>query len=187
MTDFDLRHHIQAILAETTEENLDTLTELIFEKTARKDVREAYRQALPVIIRNELARAPRPDHGSGGGDQFAGATQDAPAPSVGTTHIAGTGTVDYRQGLATSRVARFRRNNFRITVWVGEKTYRHILDCTRADLEHAAAQSHEKAEANLRAAERYEKLLKVMTDNGAEKVSDLTDEQICSVFGDCDE
>jgi hypothetical protein len=188
---FDLRQHIRTVLAETSEENLDTLTSLIFDRTPKSATREAYRQALTEMVRKELATAPRapkhdsdsrldqeqsdaqpvriePGHNSAGEGQTGGDTQ------IQSTLPGGN--------LRNSRTALFRRNRWRISVWIGDKTYRNILDCTRADLEFAAEESHRQAEANAATERRYRRLAKLMADRGVDTVAELSDEEIWEVM-----
>jgi hypothetical protein len=67
-------------------------------------------------------------------------------------------------------------------VWIGDKTYRNILDCTRADLEFAAEESHRQAEANAATERRYRRLAKLMADRGVDTVAELSDEEIWEVM-----
>lgn len=185
MTTFDLRQHIRDVLAETTEENLDILTAMVFDRTPHNAIREAYRQALTEAVRAELPRATRPDQreldaqvgriGAGsdsttGGSQVRPDTQILRAPSGGGN-------------VRNSRAARLRRARFRLNVHVGQRTFRNILDCTAEDLLFAAAECDRMAEANAQAAERYRRLVKVMLQRQVEKVADLTDEEIEEVIG----
>lgn len=182
---FDLRQHIRDVLAETTEENLDTLTAMVFDRTPRNAIREAYRQALTEAVRAELPRAIRPDQmtldthsatiGAGsdsttGGSHQLPDTQGDPAPSGGGN-------------VRNSRAARLRRARFRLNVHVGQRTFRNILDCTAEDLLFAAAECDQMAEANAQAAERYRRLAKVMNQRQVGKVADLTDEEIEEAIG----
>lgn len=185
MTTFDLRQHIRDVLAETTEENLDILTAMVFDRTPHNAIREAYRQALTEAVRAELPRAIRPDHGTpdthtpvigAGSDSTTGGSQ-----SLSDTHRShapsGGGNV------RNSRAARLRRARFRLNVHVGQRTFRNILDCTAEDLLFAASECDRMAEANAQAAERYRRLVKVMLQRQVEKVADLTDEEIEEVIG----
>lgn len=182
---FDLRQHIRDVLAETTEENLDILTAMVFDRTPHNAIREAYRQALTEAVRAELPRATRPDHfradtqnlrvGAGsdsttGGSQVQPDTHRSHAPSGGGN-------------VRNSRAARLRRARFRLNVHVGQRTFRNILDCTAEDLLFAAAECDRMAEANAQAAERYRRLVKVMNQRQVEKVADLTDEEIEEAIG----
>lgn len=181
---FDLRQHIRTILAETSEENLDTLTSLVFEATPKATSREAYRQALPEVIRKELAKAPRLDHPTPDtqngciepGQDIAGEGQD------------GTDTQDVATlpsgNVRNSRAALFRRTRFRISVWIGDKTYRNILECTAENLAFAAAESDRQAEANAATARKYRRLVKVMEQRQVSTVAELTDEEIQEALGD---
>jgi hypothetical protein len=188
---FDLRQHIRTILAETSEENLDTLTSLIFDRTPKSATREAYRQALTEVVRKELATAPRaPKHDSDSrldqsradaheiriepGSTSAGEGHPCSDTQIGRTLPGGN--------LRNSRTALFRRNRWRISVWIGDKTYRNILDCTRADLEFAAEESHRQAEANAATERRYRRLAKLMADRGVDTVAELSDEEIWEVM-----
>lgn len=182
---FDLRQHIRDVLAETTEENLDTLTAMVFDRTPRNAIREAYRQALTEAVRAELPRAIRPDHTAAdtqpviigaGSDSTTGGSQD-----IADTHddCAPSGGGNVRN----SRAARLRRARFRLNVHVGQRTFRNILDCTAEDLLFAAAECDRMAEANAQAAERYRRLVKVMNQRQVEKVADLTDEEIEEAIG----
>ena len=182
---FDLRQHIRDILAETTEENLDVLTTIVFERTPHDAIREAYRQALTEAVRAELPRAIRPDQGAiathtatigAGSDSTTEErhpildTQSAAAPSGGGN-------------VRNSRAARLRRARFRLNVHVGRRIFRNILDCTVEDLLFAAAECDQMADANAQAAERYRRLVKVMNQRQVEKVGDLTDEEIEEAVG----
>lgn len=181
---FDLRLHIRAVLAETAEENLDTLASMVFDRTAVADVREAYRQALTEIVRRELATAPRPDHTAHDAQQtFVGSGLSSAGDDQGSldTHLAG---VVSGGNIRNSRAALFRRYRFRESVWVGEKTFRNILDCTAQDLAFAAAESERQAENNAAASRRYRRLAKAMAEHGAATVAELTDEQIRQAMGD---
>jgi len=189
---FDLRQHIRTILAETSEENLDTLTSLIFDRTPKSATREAYRQALTEVVRKELATAPRaPKHDSDSRlDQRTSDTQgtiiEPGSKSAGEGHRSlDTQVARTLPGgnLRNSRTALFRRNRWRISVWIGDKTYRNILDCTRADLEFAAEESHRQAEANAARERQYRRLAKLMADRGVDTVAELTDEEIQEVMG----
>jgi hypothetical protein len=188
---FDLRQHIRTILAETTEENLDTLTSLIFDRTPKSATREAYRQALTEVVRKELATAPRApkessdsrpdhvDHDAQGGHIGPGST----SAGEGQRSFDAQGNPTLPGGnLRNSRTALFRRNRWRISVWIGDKTYRNILDCTRADLEFAAEESHRQAEANAATERRYRRLAKLMADRGVDTVAELSDEEIWEVM-----
>lgn len=183
---FNLRDHIRDILAETAEENLDALTALVFDRTPRNAIREAYRQALTEAVRAELPRATRPDQRSSDTQSLAiGAGSDS---TTGGSHQ----RPDTHRGFApsgggnvrNSRAARLRRARFRLNVHVGQRTYRNILDCTAEDLLFAAAECDQMAQANAQAAERYRRLVKVMNQRQVEKVADLTDEEIEEVVGD---
>ena len=182
---FDLRQHIRDVLAETTEENLDILTAMVFDRTPHNAIREAYRQALTEAVRAELPRAIRPDHG----------TPDTHTPVIGAGSDSTTGgsqvqndthrNITFPGGgnIRNSRAARLRRARFRLNVHVGRRTFRNILDCTVEDLLFAAAECDRMAEANAQAAERYRRLVKVMNQRQVEKVADLTDEEIEEVIG----
>lgn len=182
---FDLRQHIRDVLAETTEENLDVLTAMVFDRTPHNAIREAYRQALTEAVRVELPRAIRPDQGTIDTHiRIIGADQDsttggsqAIADTHGATAPSGGGNV------RNSRAARLRRARFRLNVHVGQRTFRNILDCTAEDLLFAAAECDRMAEANAQAAERYRRLVKVMNQRQVEKVADLTDEEIEEAIG----
>lgn len=182
---FDLRQHIRDILAETTEENLDILTAMVFDRTPHNAIREAYRQALTEAVRAELPRATRPDQRS--------CDTQRPAIGAGSDSIAGEGhpypdtqkarTLSGGGNVRNSRAARLRRARFRLNVHVGQRTFRNILDCTAEDLLFAAAECDRMAEANAQAAERYRRLVKVMNQRQVEKVADLTDEEIEEAIG----
>lgn len=183
---FDLRRHIRDILAETTEENLDILTAMVFDRTPHNAIREAYRQALTEAVRAELPRAIRPDQtgadtqpviiGAGSDSTTGEGGQSAPDTQNACT-LPGGGNV------RNSRAARLRRARFRLNVHVGQRTFRNILDCTAEDLLFAASECDRMAEANAQAAERYRRLVKVMLQRQVEKVADLTDEEIEEVIG----
>lgn len=183
---FDLRQHIRDILAETAEENLDTLTTLVFDRTPRNATREAYRQALTEAVRAELPGATRPDHRSDDAHAIPiGAGSDSTTGEGHTrldTH--GTDTLPGGGNVRNSRAARLRRARFRLNVHVGQRTFRNILDCTAEDLLFAASECDQMAEANAQAAERYRRLVKVMNQRQVEKVAELTDEEIEEVVGD---
>jgi hypothetical protein len=189
---FDLRQHIRTILAETSEENLDTLTSLIFDRTPKSATREAYRQALTEVVRKELATAPRASRESQDPrlDQTRTDTHGRSIDPGSTSAGEGQRTPDIQSpdtlpggNLRNSRTALFRRNRWRISVWIGDKTYRNILDCTRADLEFAAEESHRQAQANAATERRYRRLAKLMADRGVDTVAELTDEEIQEVMG----
>jgi len=188
---FDLRQHIRAILTDTTEENLDTLANLIFERTPKAATSEAYRQALTETVRRELATVPRKDSRP---DQLAADTQrDTIEPGQSTvtgedqTRIAAqsAGVLPGGGNVRNSRVALFRKHRVRLSLWLGNKTYRDIERCTIADLEFAAAESDRQSEANATTARKYRKLVKVMQQHHVEVVADLSDEQVEEVL--CDE
>lgn len=201
MTDFDLRTHIRTVLAETTSESLDDLTALIFSRTPKAEIREAYRQALAEIVRKELAYAPRApknaesvifhssDHTglTDSGDEHAEeaiqhvSTVTVQRPTAEQPHPV---QVAPRVNVGNSRIALFRRNHYRMSVWVGDKTYRHILDCTQEDLIFAAAESDRQSVANAVTARRYRRLLKAMEHAAAAKVADLSDAQIEEALSD---
>lgn len=171
MTDFNLQAHIRGILAETDETQIGDLVDIVFRRTARRDLAEAYRQALPNVVRNALIASPR--------------AIETPIEREGSIAAPGT-TAEVRRpanNLRNSRVALLRRNRFRISVWVGGGVYREILDCTIEDLLFATDESDRKAAANAAAAERYRRLVKAMEQHGASKVADLTDEQITEALG----
>lgn len=184
---FDLRQHIRDILAGTTEENLDILTAMVFDRTPHNAIREAYRQALTEAVRAELPRAIRPDQtGADTQPVIIGAGSDSTtgegghmAPDTQSTSTPSPGGGNVRN----SRAARLRRARFRLNVHVGQRTFRNILDCTAEDLLFAAAECDRMAEANAQAAERYRRLVKVMLQRQVEKVADLTDEEIEEVIG----
>lgn len=179
MSEFNLTQHIRGILAGSSEENLDELTDLVFRATWKRDHAEAYRQALPDAIRHQLASHPRADTNTGGKGQMETDAQDCytlpagndPQDTVGPEAL-------IRPNLRNSRAALLRRNRFRLSVWLGNKTYRNILECTAADLEFAAGESDRQATANAQQAERYRRLVKAMREANAETVNALTDEQI---------
>lgn len=182
---FDLRQHIRDVLAETTEENLDVLTAMVFDRTPHNAIREAYRQALTEAVRVELPRAIRPDQMTpdtqtafigAGSDSTTGGSHQRPDTHRGFAPSGGG-------NVRNSRAARLRRARFRLNVHVGQRTYRNILDCTVEDLLFAAAECDRMAEANAQAAERYRRLVKVMNQRQVEKVGDLTDEEIEEVVG----
>lgn len=182
---FDLRRHIRDVLAETTEENLDILTAMVFDRTPHNAIREAYRQALTEAVRAELPRAIRPDQRScdtqrpaigAGSDSTTGGSHSRPDTQLAST-LPGGGNI------RNSRAARLRRARFRLNVHVGQRTFRNILDCTVEDLLFAASECDRMAEANAQAAERYRRLVKVMNQRQVEKVADLTDEEIEEVVG----
>jgi hypothetical protein len=188
---FDLRQHIRTILAETTEENLDTLTSLIFDRTPKSATREAYRQALTEVVRKELATAPRAPKESSDSrlDQSRADAHEIRIEPGSTSAGEGHRSLDLHRtptlsggNLRNSRTALFRRNRWRISVWIGDKTYRNILDCTRADLEFAAEESHRQAEANAATERRYRRLAKLMADRGVDTVAELSDEEIWEVM-----
>lgn len=186
MNEFDLRAHIRAALAETTEENLYTLTELILKGIPKRAYAEALAQALPEVVRKELATAPRAatedsrfGHLEAGthtrnaepGNNSASEGQATSEPHRPSTPTGG-------QNTRNSRASIFRRNRFRISVWIGQGNYRPILDCTVAELEFAAEESHRQAEANAATERKYRRLVKKMIQRQAEKVADLTDAEI---------
>lgn len=183
---FNLRDHIREVLAGTAEENLDALTALVFDRTPRNAIRQAYRQALTEAVRAELPRATRP-----GQSQFdaqrggAGAGQDSSTGGgQGGFETQPSHTLPGGGNVRNSRAAMFRRARFRMNVHVGSRTFRNILDCTADDLLFAATECDQMAEANAQAAERYRRLVKVMNQRAVEKVSELTDEEIAEVVGD---
>lgn len=190
--DFDLRQHIRTVLAETADENLDVLTALVFERTPRQAVRDAYRQALAEVVRKELATAPRlPDprldqvhrdtHSSliePGQNSVTGEGQKPSETQSGTT-LPGGG-----QNHRTSRTALFRRFGFRESVCVGDKTYRRLLECTAENLAFAAAESERQSDANAAAARRYRRLLKLMAERHAKTVAELTDDEVREAMTD---
>lgn len=189
---FDLRQHIREILASTTEENLDSLTEMIFNRTPRKDTRNAYRQALTEIVRKEIASAPRPFTDSRL-DQMRDDNQTAyiepGTDSAGEGQFAAdtqTGDTLPSGNVRNSRAARLRLNRFRVTVWIGDKMYRNLLDCTVENLLHAAEESHRQSEANAAAERKYRRLLKVMAERGVQIVGELSDSEIEEALKDDD-
>jgi RES domain-containing protein len=190
MSEFNLQHHIRAILAETDETQIGELVDIVFRRTARRDLAEAYRQALPNAVRNALVASPR-NVGinladlteQDAKDLYAAATREAPSIDPFTAAQPPNGNQRPANNLRNSRVALLRRNRFRISVWVGGGVYREILDCTIDDLLFATDESDRKAAANAAAAERYRRLVKAMQQHGAEKVADLTDEQITEALG----
>lgn len=159
--DFNLHQHIRRILADTTDENLNSLTDIVFASIPNAALRDALHQALPEVVRRELATSPR-------------LGQKEPETHALNTE-AGTNSVG---NLRNSRTAIFRRNRFRVSVWIGGGNYRQLLDCTREDLEFAAAESDRQAKANEATAERYRRLTKKLIECGADKVADLTDDEI---------
>lgn len=183
---FNLRDHIRDILAETAEENLDALTALVFDRTPRNAIREAYRQALTEAVRAELPRATRPDQRSSDTQSLAiGAGSDSTTgEGQATFDTQRSSTLLGGGNVRNSRAARLRRARFRLNVHVGQRTFRNILDCTAEDLLFAAAECDQMAQANAQAAERYRRLVKVMNQRQVEKVADLTDEEIEEVVGD---
>jgi hypothetical protein len=193
---FHLREHVRHVLATTPGENIDELAAAVFAATDPADYAEAYRQALAPIIRVALASAERPDTTDPRLDQEVGDTHgksiepgtnsgDGEETSVAATSIPDSSLPVAGPNLRNSRAARLlRRNRFRQSVWIGEGVYRDIMECTVADLEHAAAESEKLAAENQAAADRYRKLVKVMAEHGAETVNDLTEEQLAEVFGD---
>ena len=174
---FSLRALIREVLAETDETNLDSLTGQVFSATGDDYLEEAYAQALPSLIRQVIGAATRPYVSLPG--QI---SSEAPTATAGEGHShAGTqalSTLPGGQNLINSRVARFRRNRYRISVHVASKEYRHILDCTREDLAFAASESHAHADANRAAAHRYERLIKAMEQRSVTTVGELTDLEI---------
>lgn len=197
MTEFHLREHIRRVLAATPGEDLDTLVTAVFNATPVTAYADAYRQALAPIVRVALATAERPDLESVQLDQKPFDTQDVPIELGQDTdgeeakHVPISNEpppLPVGPNLRNSRAAIFRRNRFRVSVWVGPGTYRAILDCTRADLEYAATESRRNEEANRVTAEKYERLVKLLAERGAETVADLTDEEIQQALnGDGDE
>lgn len=193
VTDFHLREHIRQVLATTPGENVDVLVAAVFAATPVTDYAEAYRQALAPLVRVALATAERPDPQTAQLDQLVNDTQgDVIELGTSTDGEEAISRTKPMQGsplpvgpnLRNSRVALLRRSRYRMSVWVGDGVYRDILDCTLADLERAASESDKLAAENQAAADRYRKLVKVMTEHGAETVNDLTEEQLREVLGD---
>lgn len=189
MTTFDLRQHIREVLATTNEENLDALADLVYQKTSRKMMPIAYRQALTDIVRGELAYAPRPRQAAPDDQRYSTGSGSSPATGGGIASL-GVGLALTPSGggnVRNSRAALFRRNKFRMSIHVGNRTFRHILDCTAEDLVFAKAEVESMARANMIAADRYERLLKVMQRRKVEHVGDLTDDEIAEIFAGADD
>lgn len=182
MTDFDLRQHIRTILAETTEENLEILADLIFDRTPHKNTRDAYRQALSDAVRREIGSVPRARMIR---DDL-NIEQDTDTTGEGQTRIATQSTLGLPggQNLKTSRATMFRlamalrRAGFRESIWIGDGVYRPLMECTTDQLEFAAAESDSQANANFAAARRYRLLKKLLEQHGVEKVADLPIEAV---------
>lgn len=179
MSDFNLRDHIRETLAATAEENLSEITYIIYASIPCNAIREALKQALPEVVRKELAIAPRLDHACSDTQTLAvepgqstdgGEARESPSPISASLPPVGN--------IRNSRAALFRRNRFRISVWIGAGTYRQILDCTRTDLEFAAAENDRQAHANEVTARRYRRLAKAMVERDVETVAELTDAEI---------
>lgn len=192
---FDLRQHIRTILAETDEENLDTLTTLVFDRTPKAATREAYRQALTEVVRRELATAPRASTDS---------RLDQTGLDTQTTYIepghnsAGEGQADLEtqarvtlpggQNLYNSKAAKIRRimkalrsKGYNASVGVRDKRYVPILECTIEHLEIAASENDHQAEANATAARRYRRLAKLMREREARIVADLSEDDLAGL------
>lgn len=186
MPTFELNDHIREILADTAEEDLDLLTRKVFESIPRNQTREALRQALYDAVRHVLTYAPRP-----GQSQFATQGGYAEAGSDSTTgedqRPSGTHAIPVLPGggnVRNSRAALLRRNRFRMSVWIGNRQFRHILECTRENLEFAAAESDRQAEANANTAQRYRRLVKKMAERHVATVGELSDQDIAEALND---
>lgn len=184
---FNLNRHIREILAVEASEDLGELTDAVLRGIATRDIVDALRQALPTYIRTQLGDAERPT------DSRAGQVRpDAHSGPAG----AGTNSPDgYAIGGATSnhaprpvggpsRVTLFRRNRFRVSVWIGEGQYRSILECTIENLEHAAAESDRHVESNAARARQYRRLTKKMRERAVATVAELTDAEIQEALTD---
>jgi hypothetical protein len=194
--DFNLREHIRAVLASTPGEDVEDLADAVFAATPADQYASAYRQALAPIVRVALAHAERPDLYDPQDSRLDQSAPDTHMTPIEPGQTAGgeeatdgsepTKTTPLPAGpnLRNSRVALLRRSRYRESIWIGDGIYRHILDCTLADLEHAAAESEKLAAENEAAAYRYRKLVKIMAEYGAEKVGDLTEDQLREVLGD---
>lgn len=178
---FNLNRHVRETLAGTSAESIDDLVSDVLGGIRSRDFGEALRQALPTYIRTQVGAAERPTDsrlGQEGADAQFLSTEAGNSSPDGEARADSQPRHDSPAVGGNSRVALFRAHRFRITVWIGDKQYRSILECTIDNLEHAAAESDRHAESNAARARQYRRLTKVMRERGVAVVAELTDVEI---------
>lgn len=178
---FILRRHIREVLDETGETDIETLADAVYARTPRNEIREAYRQALSDQVRKVLGyHAPHLDRDEVGMGSTSAIGRGHNSTDTQTGHTPSGGG-----NIRNSRAALLRRNRFRVHVWLGQGVpEKHVLECTRDNLEFAAAESDRNAQSNARRARQYRRLVKIMTDRGVSTVGELIDDDIEEALND---
>lgn len=182
MDDFDLTHLVSRTIAERTEWDLDELVAAVNARTRQRELKAAYRQALPAFVRVQLGHTPRPDYTAHDGQIPPVGFGEVPTSSSQNTPDAHRRVAGAGGNLANSRAALLRRAGLRTRIHVADGLWRHIDQCTAADLLYAAAECDRMSELNAAAADRYRRLAKALTERDAERVVDLPAAVLAKVF-----
>lgn len=160
---FDLRQLVEDVLTDTSLNDPRELAAEVLKRTPAKSVRDAYAVALVDFVRHASINE----------------TRHNPILNGKPPRVASAG---YSHKRAAIRDAYARALQDR--VFVEPDTWKPLGECTFDDLMGAAVRRRELAEHNIEAAQRYERLAKLLEYHEAATVADLPQETFESLGDD---
>lgn len=195
MTDFNLRHLVRTVLAESTMSDPHSLAAEVSRRIDDGDLRTALKQCLANVVREEIRSARNgglpvlPSPVRSDGPRLTLHTQPqvmteqpggVPRPVVKATPV--------RRPGRSAKVAAIRESGpkwlrDRLNTGSDPREWKRVGDCTFSDLMFAVGQRREQAARTSAAAERLEALAELVRVHGVERVRDLPESVLASVGG----
>lgn len=170
-SDFSLHAYVSDFLDQADEPDPVKIAHLIADQLPEEQLRQAVHQLLPTYIRAMVTRM-------GMHSRRDLSTTDILHPVTPDVRSIRT-TPTSREMIAQTYAMAARKVPYCVS---DDHIYKHLNDCTIADIRYIAASRYEKAAQNQAVAEKFDKLVLIMEEISAETVADLPDDALQSAM-----